>query len=63
MEVQVTHPQALAHPLAGRLARHRGEQRLGVQRRRATGVAQVGRPQLARPVGGKLDAVAVGIGR
>ncbi len=63
VEVEVAGAQAGADLGGRRLAVDGREQRLEVERGRTTGVAEVGRPRLARAVGGQLDAVAVGVGQ
>jgi hypothetical protein len=62
VHVQVAHAQAFADVRRRLLARDRRQQRGEVQRRRAAGVAEVGRPLLARAVGGELDPDAVRVG-
>jgi len=63
VQVQVARAEALADE-----ARHVGLARervqvLDVQRSGSAGIAEAGRPFSARPVGGQLEAVAVGVGQ
>src|SRR3954469_19375877 len=64
VEVHVADAQAGPGVLAGRLVGDRSQQGAEVQRRRSAGVhVLVGRPAVARAVGGELEPVAVGVGQ
>jgi hypothetical protein len=63
VQVHVTDDQSWSCPIARLLAGHGGKQAVEIQGVRAPGVLQGLGPALAWPIGGQLDAVAVGIGK
>jgi hypothetical protein len=63
VQVQVPHPQPLADLRGQLLALRRRQQRVEVQRRRAAGVAQVGRPRVARRSAASSMPLPSGSGR